>query len=783
MLHPPGARGRSRPSARAGAVASLLCACQTNLGLPQAPRSDQPIVTSFEPAAAFAGAPLVVRGRALGTDARETEVRVGGSSPVHPTRLAPDGTSLELVVPDDATGGPVVVSTGSGRATASTDFVFSGLGRLRNRRLVDVWDLRPLVDAAFPIGRDVVALWMQEYGRAAVRDAMYRTVLLPPVHVVAAAGSRTADRVALLALEPVEPPCDWHADPECDFWAASVLVYDDAALRSALDELPAVPEVVRFRAPNYLQDAALLALAPDGATALVAAGPRAWLLDVPGGTVRDAGQTGAWWSAVAAAGPGRFVLAEGTGIRLLDAASALPGESMDVLPPEAGGISALASDDTGRIAAGGVVGHLAVVDDTGSATPRVQVFGPDVSDFATRNVAAVAFSDDGERLAALLDRGAALVTYDLTHSPPRVLGAVPLEDPRAVAADRFGHFVAAVRGGVSRVATQSGMLVDRRPLDTRLHSPHLRTVVCAGEARQVLEVAVGIANAVVRLSPSRLDTIEGCPPIELVPTSSVVALAAAPRRDVLYALLEDGQLWRFGGEGGAPTGPWRERDPLPSVVARSLLLSPDGNTLAVKYPSPETGGGSGRTLAFPGLNDVWYPGVETPTVPVPSAAFRVHLSNRRLVETGLDSVRILDLAQARRGVEQVVAEVPLDSDGLVGAEVSQDWLVAVRHVQGDYRARLVDLEDGTAHDTVPFPGGDSMIFPGLTPGGRHLWWLGSFGNGYREEDIPIRPETGELGVPGNPMPVLDDADEAYWYPDGEHLVVVEWTGGRIALYE
>lgn len=94
---------------------ALLAGCGRDLSVPPPKAPPAVGIADFAPHGAWAGTRVTITGHDLGKTTSDTEVRFGQSSRVAPARVAADGTSLDVLVPDDASNGAVQVATTDGQ--------------------------------------------------------------------------------------------------------------------------------------------------------------------------------------------------------------------------------------------------------------------------------------------------------------------------------------------------------------------------------------------------------------------------------------------------------------------------------------------------------------------------------------------------------------------------------------------------------------------------------------------------------------------------------------------
>lgn len=107
---------------------AVVAACTTeSLDLPVAPEATPPVIEKVEPDRAFAGTRLVLRGRGFDPRADANEVQFADRLA---TPVAATAETLEVLVPDDAGGGSLFVTSG-GRRSGPAKFTYRGLGHPR----------------------------------------------------------------------------------------------------------------------------------------------------------------------------------------------------------------------------------------------------------------------------------------------------------------------------------------------------------------------------------------------------------------------------------------------------------------------------------------------------------------------------------------------------------------------------------------------------------------------------------------------------------------------------
>lgn len=756
--------------------------------MPQAPVG-APAVDGFSPAHAFAGSRIAVRGRALGRRADSVEVQFGSGGRVRPASLDVDGSRLEVVVPEDARSGPLVVSTEAGRAASAAEFVFDGAGRLRRGRVAARARLSPPAAAAFPLEPSGDLLVLVRGSALVLSDRTGATRLLPVEAPQAAVPAAGGTRAVVLATESEPAGCVGSA---CTRSASTLRLLDAARLAAGDPASPLGRVTVSEDRPGTETAGAALAANPDGSRALLVAPGRAWVADLEQGRLlaRHDNEASDSWIGAAFAGGGTFLLAEADAIRPVDDTGGAPGEAFPLpgLAQAGDAVSALAARPDGQVAAGTLQGRIVLLD-AASWPPTVRrVLEPGEGGPSPRPmVSSLAFSDDGRRLAAVQPFMQRVSTFDAA-ADGRPLGAATLERPGEVVSGREVFFAAAL-GSVALLSQESGVWAGAVSLRAEIRSPRLRRAACGANApeRPVIEVARRTFHDIVRLDPDTLELLACRAPLLPRDAPPVDELAALPQAGMLY-LRAGSQVRRVGPGDERPAADYYALAASSLQAGRHLAVSPDGGAVLLET-GPADGTGVDRVAVLDPAA-VWFPGMDAPVFRIDGESLVAALDDGagHLVLAGSQTIRVLESKAARHGEEKrLYDDLRPGSILAAGLSVGRVFVVSVR--SGDRHLDVLDpaagkLAEGGVLPQLPLYATD--LLP--SPGGRRLWWLDWGPAGRDLVSLAVDPETGGVGEPDPRIDLpLDPEPFAFYglyaYPDGEHLVVSDAVRDQILLLE
>ena len=772
-----------RPLRRAfGALMALAAlGCARDLALP--PASGAPIVSSFAPPHGFAGATVTLEGRGLGASPSAVEVRFGDGSAVHPTSLSGAGATLTAQVPDDATTGPITVSTTAGRGASEQEFHFDGAGHLRRGRVALDLDYRPALLDAIPLqGRTIVLV----SGAATQNARLVR---------VADDGSQTAfgpDHV--VAVRPVHGGAGFavlDAEPDADPATAGHLrlLAGDPLAEVTVVALPKTGLIgpVSFAIDDDAKHA--VALSPGGSWAIDLTKTPPTLAATPYGTLVD-GPTVVWL------GGDRFALTDENGLVLVDFASAARFSEVASAASNGGdlpGRVALAAGPKNLVAATDTSGGVALLDASAWPPALVGQVATTPSGVVSGGISlGLAFSADGTRLVVgqlYLNR---VLTFDLTDPQRRPIAAAIVASPGGIALGPSGLAYVAARGEVDVVSPESGALVGRLAVTAGLGGPglggaQLRTADCG----LVVEVAATGLGAILRLDPVTLTPKTTCAPLHLTAAAPPSVLASSAAGGDLLAVHGD-ELWHLGAADHAESA--ADRIVFPSGAYPDVTLSAEGDRGLAHFTPPDF---VHAVLVFDpahlGAADVAKALAMDPALIAAGANPAIvgtAAAGGRLAILGFDSVEVVDLAAAAAGRRQTIVPGMLWTDptwsgAVVPLGMTADRLFFTAERQdGLYRFGAIALPSGVYTEGAPVPGGTDYH---LLPDGRHVAWFGGDGSTARLSMAAFEPATaaaasGELDIdlPGG---ASTQGLELTVFPNGERAIIVDGSRDRIVVVE
>lgn len=727
------------------AILLVTTSCNRELTLPPPPVGGI-VVASLSIDRGFAGDEVILAGRGFGAETHEARVTFGGSSPQTPTEIADD--RLVVVVPADATTGPIVVESPLGRASTPT-FTFEGAGTPRLKRIAVDRDLRPLCATAFPMGNRIFVADTAFYDQAALlADVPFNLGLRNVVEAV-----RHPDGGALVL------DGDATDTAGCEGHITRIDANGDVVSTITLQQPH--EDCTRFNA---------LAVGFDGRFAAALATELVAIVDLEEKTVTTL-MTGQWPESIAATGNDRFIAGATFGVLRI----ARDDGTWTVSEP------AIVTDDEtdfSEAVAGRPDGVGAVLTDTGKLVlidtavwppePIVQGGFP----WQRTQTGRLALSADGQRLAVSLFDLDRVTTFDVADGTLLPLGSIEVDAPQRIEEDGSLFFVG-TRGAMVAVAQKTGALVDAFAVKAALGWPVLRQT----DAGLVVEVGSSLFERVLRLEPNSLQFLEPDWRYEVPNGKRMLSLTATG--DALF-VSRVGEVQMLAGEGREEgvafhTTPEDEQtvEAIPSTDGRLLLVVTGSRdtVLSLVATAPWTG----DLLA---------------SMPTPGL-FRPAADGQFLTLLYYGHLEVYDLAALLAGAAPSVAkvrEVHLPDD--LHAEYGDGALVRGRLVFGVVREggderNLVTFEPATGTLTIGDllhrdPANDPMI---LSPSGRHVFWTEFGENGRRVMDSQVDPLTG--AVLGTRPPLLIDGGTAGLAvaPDGEHLFIVEQEMDRLLLIE
>ena len=744
---------------------ALPLACQRDLALPTPPQVQ---ILSMQPARGYAGTQLHLTGTHL-RGAGAIEVRIGDSKPFSPAPAAAGATaddrSIDLVVPDDATTGPIVVTNSAGRTSSAQPFTFLGVGHPRLNAVTRTADLRPRVDIAF-ITSTFVAMHDADHDFAGLVDPQRPE-----------------------SPDPFAPT----GEPEA---IAPAGMTDAVAM---VDELPgtacpgAFGKVTLLRTPAPVPPACLPAPAgakfephtavrvetePSAKHVLVVSDAFGWLVDFTPtpASVQVFPVKAAEPPRLAFAGLNNtwFLLADDDGLHKVDWTLTPP---LGAAVPIAQGTSCLAvsSDDFGSTGAFCSASNVDLLDLSTwppSSTGTLTGYG----DFTQ----SAAFAGTSRLIVVTPSRA---VTWDLRSSIP--IASVPLLSGRRARFGPGGLFVIGTRGGATLVSAESGLSIAEVPLRVGASQPQFHL---GFGGKRVIDVLLRNIGAVQRVGAD--DLLPAPVPIDIQPDA--VAIAAAPGSPTLYVLHSDGELGQVTGVD--------EHLPLRKVVtpvgtAPRLSITPDGAALLVEN-NASAKGNDWHVVVVDALHFETAPlrdysigsSVAAPGLALADASW--------LALLGATSTRIFHLADALAGSSTPALTVPR---GLVpeNAALASGSLFSLETAPGlNFPApQLVQIPlDGSAPPSAPqliqawaevtAPGISTPLVLAVAVSGRRLWTLDCLGGrSCQVSTLEYDPQSQRLGAEEPRIIVPPGATELVPYPDQPRLLMVDGDADQLLVIE
>jgi hypothetical protein len=734
---------------------SFTAACQRDLEVPQTP----PVVTDLVPAAAFAGSLVKIVGHDLGSSLDGTTVHFGQSGPVHP-RAFVEGGAL-VAVPDDASSGPVQLSTITGAVTSARPFTFKGAGRLRLRQQVSQTNVRQSV-AAIPLpARGQTALYSSAWSSVQLLGSDGALVRQAPAGInTAVAHSGGAGLVAAAF---------WLDDPAC---GNNVSLWDfpagAAPVQTCLPQATPVPTATN----DYM------AASPDGAQVVLMGFQHLWFIDrsaalrVVQTEVTGVGhlRSAAWRKA------GGFVIVDGGALRLVDTASGKPSAAVPVPSMRPG-------DDTWldvRENTVAVSGNGKLVFADVSVWPPV--FQPAVDAFGYTGE--VAFSEDGRRLLLtdFFTSATQAVLWDLTVAPPRPLNstAQAIYLPHDPVAGPDGTFYVGSAASWYVLSAETGAIIASRLLPADLTPPRL---IKQDDGTLGIQLFSRTADSGLQFDAVRLEQLSGS--------------AGFGAEDAVSGE-ESADFWVLSRGAVLPNGDGKKAFALPAgswTGQPQLSLAPGGTALLLRYQ--QAASGASRVVVLDPKKQ--WPG----SAPAELASGQPLLGaatdgQGRVALVSATSTQLFDLQSALAGTVAKVGgpqvfDASKPSDAFIGD--GDRLLTFYRFADGGafHHLRPLSFTDGALLPEQPLPasaepysgtGGrphyDSMV---VAPGGRRVYWLTGNANYTRKLiTLVLDPVTGLVAGEEQALPMPPGARDLLVFPDGESLLVLDPTQDLMLLY-
>jgi hypothetical protein len=741
----------------------LLVACDEGLVLPAPPGEQPPAIASVEPGRAFAGDRVTITGRSLTTAGQPGVVRFGASSPAQDVQVV-EG-ALVARVPDDATAGPVTVTTGAGSGSGA--FTYAGLGRLRRGQLAAVADLRTAPTRALRAGPWIGYLDVDRWDAFVVARGEFWTRNLPGRNLVDAA--RVGETTYVLGHD---------GDASAAVARGRVLRIVDGARRDQVD--------------FSLEDAAAgwpdrIAVDEQGHAAIVDANQGLGVLDYPTGR----------WDRLASQGVARAVARCADGFVVVVAPQAgqkvvsrvrATAAGWRVEPQLALVGPHLVEDvachgDTAAVLT--QLGEVIVVRLAGGASEKLGHFatlGSGASD------GRLAFSTGGTRIFFSQPEEGRVVTLELAGQGIKPLQSVALERPRGIDVNDDGTLLVACRGGAARLSQETGSVVEMVRLSADLQAPTLRMARGFGDGglEPVLEVNARTFARIARLVPRTLATHPDILANARYEDDFTTTVAGA-EGGVLLAATDASTFVRYGEDLASA-------EDADSLVAPSgtffagMGLGPDGALFAGLLAD-------GESLALAGLlvgsatGSLADAHARLPPVPGLTAFLRV---GRSAIARGTTSgVQLLDREAALAGVERYAGfdfglkarEDQAELATFEGGFSDRHFIAWHDDGANDAMVRFVRLPDGpmTSARLPQFVRGAT-----LSPSGRQLWWVQQTSEVGREGATRVEllschldPDAATAGPCEDGLALPDGAGALTVAADGEALFFTQHGSDRV----
>lgn len=718
-------------------LAMLVAACDQSLQLPAPPGEEgPPVISSFAPAQAFAGWPVRIEGAGFGSRAEDVQVRFGASAPV--AARAADGTSIEAVVPADATTGTILVTTPRGSVRSEATFTFEGRGELARGRVLQEADLRPYLEDAVETPDGIAVLERSRYERAA--------------HLA-------------FGVHPFSPE-----DPMAFAMADRRLAIVDRAtcslqlFETALRELD---ETIPLGQGG--ECGTLLSLAISGDSYLIVSLPHLLAGSISGAEPPvpvDLG-TSSSSDAVASLGDGRFLAADQEGLRTIehdgaawrartiDSSHDFSDEilKLDAVP----GVAAIAMTASRKL----------VLYDASVPDPIL------VREYETNwSVGAIEFalSADGRRLAVSLHQEGRIVLFELGAELVPV-ASYQAELPGGIHRASRGRFLVARLGGVVALSQQTGQEVESLEAPSNFAQPTLRRSpegegwVIDFAARGYDRVLTMKADLSEEATAPRTPSV--APPLERV-------FAGRERADLF--VVRAGEIRHVTPDAADTEDPARrfvigEDD----VGIYDVAVAPDASAVACVLVGDDT-----RIVVLDTATDFTADHI-APGIPTDSEDVRLAVAGGRLLIAEEESLRILELAPARLGEEVVVGR--FDSSDLTLMAVERGLALLTHQRDGEDRLAILRLSDGAVVADAPTTliGWDDGLT--ISPSARFAWWLDLRATPRRVVGARIDAETGIAERSTLLVPTTRGVRWLVPLPDGERLVLLDVLRDRAYLVD
>ena len=748
---------------------AVLLACNRDYSVPAPVPPPAVGLTGLSPATGWAGQRVTLTGHDLGS-ATQTEIRFGQSARLAPAQVAADGTSLDVFVPDDATSGPIAVSTPLGQAVTAQPFVFKGLGRLKQNAVSASLDLRVQLTGLIATRPGHFAAlvpeasWAGDHGRG----WLHVGEVTQPTALAYGPG---ADQLVVA-----------DAPTGCPAGALGRLVFTFSATN------PVCLSGVPAQQGNYSWALA----ADDAATHVVAGyGPLLFLVDAsvdpPVITTTPLDIT-AGAPAVAFVKNDQFLAFDVDGLRPVQF-SATPQVGANVELNSSGpplGVSVNAAKGKAAYCLDGDDLYLLDV----SVWPPALITGG--TGLIDRSCAGVGLSPDGTRALIGQPESGAAVLVDVSGAPPWLpLTSTPIDTPRAVAVGASLFYVAG-RGGVTELSLPLGAVLGTATLTSQLLEPVVRTVA----GKEVIDLGRAITNSVVQLDAATFGRFGGVEtPLDGDPISQLVSDGKT-----LWTL-HNQEVRRFVDDApGAPAhedaqNRWSPAD-ASSFGDFKLVAARDGSALFLPY---NAGGFVHQAwqLAVLDTKATWTAAYAPPLYPLEATTGSIPGVTSRVVQDEDGTAWLIDHAKVWPFVvsdallgKPLPAPIPLSAPPLTGVTAlgtlfvpQADSLVGFTLFTTGGLLRVDGAGKATAALLPPaYDLGESADLV-ISPSGHRLYFLRGSGTERRLVVAEFDPETGNAGQELPSVPLPPGASDLVPFGSGNKLLVLDAAEDRVLLVE
>lgn len=767
------------------ALALAVAACNVATDpIPPSPLGRAPQVTAVAPLRAFADDAVTI---ALVNEppSNRVEIRFGASLPV---RAAREAGAWHVVVPLDATDGPVTVSNAEGATTYGETFTYLGAGHIRDGRVARERRLSPAIEDAHAsaLREGSFLLVRSPVPSVLVDQASDGSTYARPSDVIphAITLDATGTRFAVVGHEDGD---------ECLIGGAPALV----ALVYAISERDRTGSLGTLERRLCLGIAAgdrraTHVTATPGATHLLvstrvgaeAAGDALHRVTTADGAVHSLAGTGGRLDSSAWAGDA-FVAVDGDGVRRVPIAAepaewpraAVPVQKEDLWEEQ---VNVVAAHASGAIAAGTSTGRVYV--SSGGWPPAftekldgiVVQRSPDAFD---TDVVGLAFSPSGTELVATQDYYARVSLHRRTSEGWKVVGASNVAWPTRANATTNGTFMVVGADGAMLVSATTGAVV--LSIVGGVYPRALRNGRCpTGEPALVIGTAV--YPLVFRLDPRTLEDAPcGPAPIPDVGYTEEVEPAAD---GALFLRRDDETLLRISPGGAA--------EEIPHAVTIAQSLSERRLRLVAGGAALASFDRERRRLVLRDARASTWPEARTRTLEL-SAEFvdAYDLPNDTFVVVDGAALVLVPHAGILDGAG-TPRRIPLDRTPTFAWPMGDDVLaLEAREDTSTCSLAAVTLDDGRRHEVGAFDCEGRIHWVSASPDRRRLYVIAEDATGARElkrfvYDEKLRRVVGterpihlQLGDDPTSFRVLETSAA------GDRLYVLDTYGDRLLAIE